>query len=153
MGWLEHIKRDLLRRGSPAFRVGVWVTGIAGGLVWIYFDERDKPIKERAIFLPARRQVPMDASEIEEWNQKLSGGKLLPLTNAQQQQQQQQQQQGVEAARAALLAAVKEEAQQQEQVQKLQQQKEQGWISNLLGLNEPPESSGKKKKVPLLFDK
>ncbi|CDJ57321.1 hypothetical protein, conserved [Eimeria maxima] len=155
MGLLWTLRRDLLRRGSPAFKVGVWVAGIAGGLFWIYLDEREKPVKERAVFLPARREVQMEEGEIREWNLRLSGGKLLPHKDGnqkQEQEQQQEQHQGLEAARNAALAAIKEQGLKQESAEKQQQQKQQGWFSSLLGLGDKAQNP-KAKKVPLFFDK
>lgn len=147
--WLRQAKRDLLRRGSPSFRVGVWLTGAAGALAWIYIEERKKPLNERVLFLPAKREIPMDEKEIQEWNKKLSGGKLLSLTDSSNKQQQQQLE-GVEALRAKVLASIN----QQEEKQQQNQQQQQGWLSSLLGFNStPPPEHIKTKKVPLLFDK
>ncbi|KAL8450640.1 hypothetical protein Emed_002512 [Eimeria media] len=156
MGWLEDARRNLLRRGSPSFRVGVWVAGVGGGLLWIYLEEKRKPIKERVLFLPAKREVLMEPTEIERWNQRLSGGKLLSPQETATQQQQQQQPQGVEAARARALAAIEKEAQQEQAAAAAaeKQQQQQGWLPFLFGPKGAPEPEPpKQKKVPLLFDK
>lgn len=153
MGWLREAKRNILRRGSPAFRVGVWVAGAAGALIWIYVEERKKPINERVLFLPSRREVVMDKTEIESWNQRLSGGKLLSLGGEKNQQPQQQREEGVEAARARALAAIEKEAQ-REEAEAERKKQQHGWFSRLLGLsssNSPAQE--KQKKVSLLFDK
>lgn len=151
MGWLKDAKRDLLRRGSPAFRLGVWVAGAAGALLWIYMEEKKKPLKERVLFLPSKREVAMEKAEIDAWNQRLSGGKLLSF-DGDEEKQQQLQQQGVEAARARQLAAIEQQAQQQGAAEKKEPQ--QGWFSSLLGLNDNRNTeSSKQKKVPLLFDR
>ena len=149
MSWLRTARRDILRRGSPAFRVGVWLTGVAGALVWVYFEETNKPLNERILFLPSKREVAMDKTEIEEWNRRLSGGKLLSNVEDNTQQRQQQEE-GVEAARAKALASLKQQEEQQRSIEGQQQQ--QGWLSSLLGLSNPPPSS-KPKKVSLFFDK
>ncbi|KAL8272635.1 hypothetical protein Esti_003423 [Eimeria stiedai] len=129
-------------------------TGVGGGLLWIYLEEKKKPIKERVLFLPAKREVLMEQTEIERWNQRLSGGKLLsPEETANQQQQQQQQTQGLEAARARALAAIEQQAQ-REEAAAAQRQQQQGWLPFFFGSRGSlePEPS-KPKKVPLLFDK
>lgn len=74
---VDLVRRDTLVRGSPAYRWGVWVSGITGGLLWIWDTEKKAPIEERRIFLPAKREVVMNQQQILEWNQALSGGKLL----------------------------------------------------------------------------
>ncbi|KAL8455530.1 hypothetical protein Emag_000659 [Eimeria magna] len=154
MGWLEDARRNLLRRGSPSFRVGVWVAGVGGGLLWIYLEEKKKPVKERVVFLPAKREVLMEQAEIESWNERLSGGKLLSPEETASQQQQQQQQQGVEAARARALAAIEQQAQKEEAAAAERQQQQQGWLPFLFGSRGAPEPEPpKRKKVPLLFDK
>ncbi|OEH77276.1 uncharacterized protein LOC34622364 [Cyclospora cayetanensis] len=146
MKWLEDAKRDLFRRGSPAFRVGVWVAGLGGALVWIYFEERNKPINERILFLPSKREVAMDKAEIEAWNQRLSGSKLLPVEGGEGHQKQQEQ--GVEAARSKVLADIKR------QPEAGKKEQHQGWISSVLGMNYNASTEhAKHKKLPLLFDK
>ncbi|CDJ64139.1 hypothetical protein, conserved [Eimeria necatrix] len=148
MRWLKGAQRELLLRGSPAFRVGVWVAGIGGALLWIYFEEINKPLKERVLFLPAKRQIPMEAAEIEAWNRGLSGGKLLHCSSSEQQQQQQH---GVEAARAKALEAIKQQEAAEKDKQQ-QQQQQQTWLSSFLGLSNSTESA-KPKKVSFFSDK
>ncbi|CDJ50513.1 hypothetical protein, conserved [Eimeria brunetti] len=95
----------------------------------------------------------MEKDEIDEWNRKLSGGKLLPLSSDKQQQQQQQQQ-GVEVQRALALAAIQQTAEREEAAEKLQQQQQQqqSWISRVFDLSDKKENT-KAKKASLLFDK
>ncbi|CDJ42816.1 hypothetical protein, conserved [Eimeria tenella] len=146
MRWLRGAQRELLLRGSPAFRVGVWVAGVGGALLWIYFEEINKPLKERVLFLPAKRQIPMEAAEIEAWNLGLSGGKLLHCSSSEQQQQH-----GVEAARAKALEAIKQQEAAEKDKQQ-QQQQQQTWLSSFLGLGNNTENA-KPKKVSFFSDK
>lgn len=152
MNWLKSVKRDFLRRGSPAFRVGAWVAGVGGALLWIYLEETQKPIGERVLFLPSKRQVLMGKTEIDTWNERLSGGKLLAFEGDTKQQQQEQQ--GVEAARAKALADIEQQEQQRAAAEVLWPQRQQGWLWGLLGTRDgQKEEQQKPRKVSLLFDK
>ncbi|KAL8427119.1 hypothetical protein Efla_001400 [Eimeria flavescens] len=151
MGWWGDAKRNLMRRGSPSFRVGVWVAGIGGGLLWIYFDETKKPVRDRKIFLPAKREVLMAEAEIEQWNRRLSGGKLLSpqQETAAHAQLLPPEEQGVEAARAKARAAIEQQAQQEAAAaERMQHQDQQGWFSSLLGLRGISDHEQEKRKKP-----
>nr|CEL65819.1 TPA: hypothetical protein BN1204_016525 [Neospora caninum Liverpool] len=70
-------QREVLLRGSPAYKWGVWIAGLGGGLLWIWESEKNAPISERRVFLPAKREVRMTEEEIRKWNEKYSGGAAL----------------------------------------------------------------------------
>ncbi|PFH32368.1 hypothetical protein BESB_016860 [Besnoitia besnoiti] len=70
-------RRETLLQGSPAYKWAVWTAGIGGGLVWIWETEKNAPVSERRIFLPAKREVMMSEAEIKKWNERYSGGVAL----------------------------------------------------------------------------
>ncbi|EPR60503.1 putative transmembrane protein [Toxoplasma gondii GAB2-2007-GAL-DOM2] len=76
-------QREVFLRGSPAYKWGVWIVGLGGGLLWIWESEKNAPISERRVFLPARREVKMTSAEIKKWNEKYSGGAALLTPPAQ----------------------------------------------------------------------
>ncbi|KEP61652.1 UNVERIFIED_CONTAM: hypothetical protein HHA_240255 [Hammondia hammondi] len=87
MGWWRSFsgraQREVFLRGSPAYKWGVWIVGLGGGLLWIWESEKNAPISERRVFLPARREVKMTSAEIKKWNEKYSGGAKLLTPPAQ----------------------------------------------------------------------
>lgn len=144
-----YVSRHIFLRGSPAYRVGVWITGIAGGLFLIFLEERRRPVKDRVLFLPSRREIPMEGEEIEEWNRRLSGGKLLS-TPKPSDAAQPPPLEGIEERRARVKAAIEEEETSSHQETKRLRA---GWMDYLLGVSDKAQNSERQKKVSLFFDK
>ncbi|ANQ06081.1 Uncharacterized protein PCOAH_00002490 [Plasmodium coatneyi] len=64
---VKNFKRTALLRGSPAFRISVWFSGITVGLAWILISEYNNP-KSNNIFIKKKKADFFTTEEIEKWN-------------------------------------------------------------------------------------
>ncbi|KAF8822571.1 putative 50S ribosomal protein L21 [Cardiosporidium cionae] len=76
VNWLKfrcrHWRRTVLLRGSPTYRLTVWLSGISFALVWIAISEFSNP-GEAKLFVNPKRQRNMSQEEIEEHNKSIVG--------------------------------------------------------------------------------
>ncbi|CRH03158.1 conserved Plasmodium protein, unknown function [Plasmodium relictum] len=64
---VENFRRTILLKGSPAFKIGVWVSGLTIGLTWILFSEYNQP-KTNNLFFKKKEADIFTNEEIEKWN-------------------------------------------------------------------------------------
>ncbi|CAC9696073.1 conserved Plasmodium protein, unknown function [Plasmodium sp. DRC-Itaito] len=64
---IKTFKRTILLKGSPAFKISVWFSGITVGLVWILFSEYNEP-KNNNLFFKKKQADIFTNEEIEKWN-------------------------------------------------------------------------------------
>ncbi|SBT75378.1 conserved Plasmodium protein, unknown function [Plasmodium ovale] len=64
---IKDFKRTALLKGSPAFRISVWFSGLTVGLVWILISEYNNP-KSNNLFFKKKEAELFTSEEIEKWN-------------------------------------------------------------------------------------
>ncbi|GAW79184.1 hypothetical protein, conserved [Plasmodium gonderi] len=64
---VKNFKRTAFLKGSPAYRISVWFSGITVGLVWIIISEYNNP-KSNNLFFRKKEADVFTKEEIEKWN-------------------------------------------------------------------------------------
>ncbi|KAI4840997.1 hypothetical protein MKS88_000764 [Plasmodium brasilianum] len=64
---INNFKRTALLKGSPAFRISVWFSGLTVGLVWILISEYNHP-KNNNLFFKKKEAELFTYEEIKNWN-------------------------------------------------------------------------------------
>ncbi|CXH90263.1 conserved Plasmodium protein, unknown function [Plasmodium berghei] len=64
---IKNFKRTALLRGSPAFKISVWLSGFALGFFWILISEYNNP-KRNNLFFKKKEPDMFTDDEIQNWN-------------------------------------------------------------------------------------